>query len=59
MIEQEEPELISSHKHIKITIFYRVTNFEKDSKTGRKHLLQLKIQTGNYNEKSRWCREVI
>ena len=36
MAEQEDPQLTSSHKHIKITTIYRATINEKDLKTGRK-----------------------
>ena len=43
MAEQEDPELISSHGHTKITTIYRATISENDLKTSRKDLLQLKI----------------
>ena len=39
----EDPELTSSHGHTKITTIYRTTIDEKDQKTSRKDLLQLKI----------------
>ena len=43
MAEQKDPELTSSHGHTKITAIYRATIDEKDWKTSRKDLLQLKI----------------
>ena len=39
----ENPELISSHMHTKITTIYKVTIYVNDSKTRRKDSLQLKI----------------
>ena len=42
MAEQEHPELTSSHGQTKATIFCRATIDEKDLKTSRKDLLQLK-----------------
>ena len=36
MMEQEEPELTSSHRHTKITTIYRATIDENDMKTTRK-----------------------
>lgn len=43
MVEQENPELTSSHGHTKITTTYVGTIDEEDLKTGRNDLLQLKI----------------
>ena len=43
MAEQEDPELTFSHGHTKITTIYRAIIDEKDLKTSRKDLLQLKI----------------
>ena len=44
MVEQEDPELSSSHNHTKITTIYRATLSENDLKTSRKDSPQLKIQ---------------
>ena len=43
MVQQEDTELTFSQGHIKITTIYRATINEKDLKTSRKDLLQLKI----------------
>ena len=43
MVEQEDPELTSSHGYSKITTIYRATIHEEDWKTSRKDLLQLKM----------------
>ena len=43
MAEQEDPERTSSHSHTKITTIYAATIDEKDLKTSREDLLQLKV----------------
>ena len=43
MVEQEDLRHTSSHIHIKITIISKATVDEKDHKTSRKCILQLKI----------------
>ena len=43
MVEQEDAELPSSHRNTKITTIYRTTTDERDLKSSRKDLLQLKI----------------
>ena len=43
MVEQEDPELTSSHRHTKITTIYRASINENDLKTSRKDFSQLKI----------------
>ena len=42
----EDPELTSSQRHTKIATIYRIIIDEKDQKTSRKNLLQLKITEG-------------
>lgn len=56
MTQQEDCELISSHRHIKITTIYRETINENNLKISRKTFPQLKIQ---YKEESkmRWFGE--
>lgn len=44
--------LTCSHGHAKITTVSRATIAEKDQKTNRKDLLQLKIERGKHNETS-------
>lgn len=43
MVELEDPELTSSQRHLEITTTYRATIAEKDQKTSRKDIVQLKI----------------
>ena len=42
MVEQEDFELTSSHRHTKITAMYTESTDEHDLKTGRKDFPQLK-----------------
>ena len=43
MVEQEDPELTSSHGQTKITTTYRATVDVKDWKINRQDLVQLKM----------------
>ena len=43
MVEQEDPELTSSHGYTKTTATYRITLSEDDLKTSRTALLQLRM----------------
>ena len=43
MVEQEDSELTSSHRHTKITAMYTASTDEHDLKTSRKDFPQLKI----------------
>lgn len=42
MVEKENPEIISSHGHTKITATYRAIIYENDLETTRKDFPQLK-----------------
>lgn len=59
MVEQEDPELTSSHGHIKIKSIYREAVEEIDPKTIKIYLLQLKIQRKNHNEMGKWDRDAV
>ena len=51
MAELEDPDLTSFHEHITITTVYlQNTVGEKDRKTSRRDLLQLKIKKRNHDE---------
>ena len=53
MVEQEGAEPLSSHRHPKITAIYRTTTNDRDLKSSRKSLLQLKTERGNHKEMSK------
>ena len=60
MMEQKDPEHISSHGHPKITIIYRATIDKKSQKTSRKDLLQLKgVIKREPQQESKRNRDVI
>lgn len=59
MIEQEDPELTSFHGHTRITTIYRATTDEKDLKTSRKDIPQLKIKRINHNKTGSRDRGII
>ena len=50
--EQENPEFTSSHGNTKISTIYSKTTDEKNHKTRRKGLTQLKIQRRIHNKTS-------
>ena len=53
MVEKEDSELTSFHRHTEITTIYRATIFENHLKSSKKDSLQLKILGRNYNDLDR------
>ena len=53
MVEQEDAEPLSSHRHTTITAIYRTTINDRDLKSSRKNLLQLKTERGKHKEMSK------
>ena len=59
MVEQEDSELTSSHRHTKITAMYTASTDEHDLKTSRKDFPQLKTQRRNHNETGRGGSDTV
>ena len=59
MMEQKDPEHISSHGHPKITIIYRATIDKKSQKTSRKDLLQLNKEGATTREQKEQRCDIV
>lgn len=56
MAEQEDPELLSSHRHMKITAIYRATTDAKGQKTNRD---SLQLKTKEPQQVTEEARDVV
>lgn len=54
--EQEDPELLSSHRHMKITAIYRATTDAKGQKTNRD---SLQLKTKEPQQVTEEARDVV